>query len=57
LSGDLPGGTGTISATVPYSGGSLFFALRSQGTGGEWSPVSNNAFWPQKRLFLPHLLH
>jgi hypothetical protein len=56
MSGDLPGGTGTFTATIPYSSGSLFFALRYQDTGGEWSPVSNNAFWPQKRLYLPHLL-
>jgi hypothetical protein len=56
LSGDLTGGTDSYTTTIPYSGGSLFFALRSQGSGGDWSPVSNNAFWPQKRLFLPRLL-
>jgi hypothetical protein len=56
LSGDLPGGTGTFTATIPYSDGSLFFVLRYQVAGGERSPVSNNAFWPQRRLYLPQLL-
>jgi hypothetical protein len=56
LSGDLPGITSAFTTTIAYNGGTVFFALRSQGDGGEWSPVSNNAFWPQKRLFLPHLL-
>jgi hypothetical protein len=55
FSGDLPGGTGSYTSTIPYSS-SLFFALRSQATSGEWSAVSNNAFWPQSRLYLPHLL-
>jgi hypothetical protein len=56
LSNDLPGATSSFTTTIAYNGGTLFFALRSQGSGGEWSPVSNNAFWPQKRLFLPTLL-
>jgi hypothetical protein len=55
LSGDLAGATGAYTTTIAYGGDTVFFALRSQGSSGEWSLVSNNAFWPQISLFLPYL--
>jgi hypothetical protein len=49
----LPGGTETFTATVPYGGGTIYFALKSQNGEGDWSDVSNNAFWPSRAIFLP----
>lgn len=57
LSASLPGGslTGTTAVytgTLPYTGGLVYFALKSHNTGG-WSALSNNAFWPQIGVYLP----
>jgi hypothetical protein len=52
LGGSLPGATQQLSATVPYTGGKLYFALKSANAGGE-SPLSNLAFWPMNKLVLP----
>ena len=49
----LPGGTETFTATVPYGGDTIYFALKSQNGEGDWSDVSNNAFWPSQAIFLP----
>jgi hypothetical protein len=57
LPGDLSGATSAYTTTIAYGGDTVFFALRTRGSNGEWSPVSNNAFWPQIRIFLPQLIH
>jgi hypothetical protein len=52
LTGNLSGSTNIYTATVPYTDGMIYFAHKAQnGTG--WSPLSNNAFWPQKNVYLP----
>jgi hypothetical protein len=50
----LPGSAATHTASVPYGGGQIYFALKSQGAGGE-SGLSNNAFWPVWWVYLPLL--
>ncbi|HTP11232.1 MAG TPA: hypothetical protein VMP08_23415 [Anaerolineae bacterium] len=55
LIGNLSSTANIYTATVPYDGGTLYFALKTQnGTG--WSPLSNNAFWPQQLVYLPIIL-
>jgi hypothetical protein len=49
----LPGGAETFTALVPYTGGTLYFAHKSQNTEGEFSDVSNNAVWPSRDTYLP----
>jgi len=53
LTSALSGGATTCTATVPYAGGAIYFALRSQNQEGVWSALSNNAFWPRQDVFLP----
>lgn len=53
LTGNLPGAANAFTATVPYSGGTRYFALKSQGADGMFSALSNNAFWPHHDLYLP----
>ncbi|MBI5566010.1 MAG: DUF4091 domain-containing protein, partial [Chloroflexi bacterium] len=36
----------TYPAVMPYSSGTLYFALKSQAATGTWSGLSNTAFWP-----------
>jgi hypothetical protein len=38
---------------VPYGGGTLYFALKSQNAEGAYSILSNNAFWPHWDVYLP----
>jgi hypothetical protein len=55
LTSNLSGATNIFTATIPYDGGMIYFALKTQsGTG--WSPLSNNAFWPQQMVYLPIIL-
>jgi hypothetical protein len=55
LISNLSGAANIYTATVPYTGGTIYFALKTQnGTG--WSPLSNNAFWPQQSVYLPIIL-
>ena len=55
LTGTLSGATNIYTASVPYPGGTIYFAHKAQnGTG--WSPLSNNAFWPQELVYLPVIL-
>jgi hypothetical protein len=49
----LPGAQNVYPVVVPYTGGVLYFALKSQDGEGIWSPVSNNAFWPHHDIYLP----
>jgi len=55
LIGDLPGNTGIYTASVPYTGDVLYFALKTQNADGQWSSLSNNAFWPRWDVRLPVL--
>ena len=52
----LPGDTDTFTATVPYHDKTVYFALKSQNIEGEWSTLSNNAFWPHFYVYLPLLV-
>lgn len=56
LSDTLPGNTATYTSSVPYAGGVLYFALKTQNAAGAWSEISNIAFWPRRTLFLPLIL-
>jgi hypothetical protein len=51
-----PGSSERLTASVSYSGGTVYFALRSQNGAGGWSDLSNNAFWPGKDVTLPLVL-
>lgn len=44
---------GVYTGYVPYSSGTLYFALKSQNNAGEWSPISNNVYWPVNYVYLP----
>ncbi|MFN2273018.1 MAG: hypothetical protein ACK2US_19420 [Anaerolineae bacterium] len=55
LTDTLPGSAEVYTAVVPYSGGTIYFALRTQGAGG-LSNLSNNAFWPHLDVYLPLVL-
>jgi len=55
LPGSLAGGTDTYEAYVPYTGGTVYFALKTTGAGGE-SDLSNVAFWPGRVVYLPLVL-
>jgi hypothetical protein len=55
LSNSLPGGQATYQAVIPYTNGTVYFALKSQDAAGAWSPLSNNAFWPRRNVYLPLL--
>ncbi len=49
----LPGATERFTPTVSYISGTIYFALKSQNAAGNWSVLSNNAFWPHHDVFLP----
>jgi hypothetical protein len=53
LAGDLPGDKQSYTAALSLPGGITYFALKWQDLGGAWSPVSNNAFWPAREIYLP----
>jgi len=55
LSSNLSGTANIYTATVPYNSGTIYFALKTQNSAG-WSPLSNNAFWPQQPVYLPVIL-
>jgi hypothetical protein len=52
----VPGDAGRFTADVSYEGGTVFFALKMQNDAGDWSALSNNAFWPRTTLYLPLLV-
>ena len=52
LTNALSGSADTYLAVIPYSGGTVYFALKTKGVGGE-SALSNIAFWPFKNVYLP----
>jgi hypothetical protein len=51
----LPGSQDSYAVNLPYSGGSLYFALKTQNDAGAWTDPSNNAFWPRFDLHLPQV--
>ena len=53
LAEGLAGNTESLSASVPYSGDTLYFALRWENAEREWAAPSNNAFWPSRDVCLP----
>ncbi len=62
VAGGGPGSPGIYTATLPhaggtvYTGGTIYFALRTANAQGAQSALSNNAFWPARHLYLPTLL-
>ena len=54
LGAPFPAYKHVYAMSVPYAGGQLYFALKSANAGGE-SALSNLAFWPERRLYLPLL--
>ncbi|HSD84491.1 MAG TPA: hypothetical protein VLG46_11555, partial [Anaerolineae bacterium] len=48
-----PGATECFTPTIAYNSGTVYFALKSQSAAGNWSALSNNAFWPRRDVFLP----
>jgi hypothetical protein len=49
----LPGSADMLTAGLSYSGGVVYFALKSQVANGGWMALSNNAFWPHRDVYLP----
>ncbi len=49
----LPGSAEQLPVTVSYAGGVVYFALKTQNAQSAFSPLSNNAWWPYRDLFLP----
>jgi hypothetical protein len=56
LTDTLPGAADTFTATVPHDGSTVYFALKYQNAEGDWSDLSNNAFWPHLDVYLPMIL-
>ncbi|MBN2002709.1 MAG: PKD domain-containing protein [Anaerolineae bacterium] len=64
INDSLPGDAGGMTAilpytttlSLPYNGGTYYFALKSQNAAGEWLGLSNNAFWPSISVYLPVIL-
>ncbi len=48
-----PGSIKWLTTSVNYTGRTLYFALKSQNSMGDWSELSNNAFWPHSDVYLP----
>jgi hypothetical protein len=53
----LPGSASSLMAVVPYGGKTVYIALKSQNAGGDWSGLSNNAFWPNWDVLLPVIIN
>ncbi len=53
LAESLPGDQSIFTGSLPYAGGTDYFAIRVQNTQGEWAGVSNVVFWPSLNMNLP----
>lgn len=53
LTDSLSGSANTHAATIPYIGGTLYLALKTQNARGAWSALSNNTLWPRRDVYLP----
>lgn len=53
ITSTLPGSQSTYVAVVPSAPGTTYFALKTQDAPGDWSALSNTAFWPHRDVFLP----
>jgi thermitase len=53
LTSSLAGTAETYVAITPYTGDTVYFALKWQNADSDWSDVSNNALWPARQIFLP----
>jgi hypothetical protein len=51
-----PGGGEELTTAVPTTGGTVYFALKSQNGDGGWSGLSNNGFWPRTDVYMPAIL-
>lgn len=56
LSNTLPGTAYIYTESLPYTGGTRYFALKAKSQTDTWSALSNNAFWPHFDIFLPLVL-
>jgi hypothetical protein len=52
LFGSISGAANVYTGAVPYTNGSVYFALKSDNAAGS-SALSNNAFWPHLDVYLP----
>ncbi len=52
----LPSAVGEFTANVPYDQGTRYFALKSRDDKGAWLGLSNVAFWPSYKVYLPLIL-
>jgi hypothetical protein len=57
LTDSLLGDTGTYNTNIPIVNETVFVALKTQNDEGLWSTLSNNAFWPQQKNWLPLILN
>jgi hypothetical protein len=55
LDDTISGSEDTYTAILPYTDGTVYFGLKSINPQGEWSPLSNNAFWPILNGYLPNI--
>lgn len=55
LTDTLTGTASAYQAEVPDTVGTAYFALKYQNDEGEFAELSNNAFWPAWRVFMPIL--
>ncbi|MBL8096006.1 MAG: DUF4091 domain-containing protein [Anaerolineales bacterium] len=53
VGGTLPGGQSQLALSVPYPGGTLFFAHKTVSSQGAWSEPSNWVLWPALEVHLP----
>jgi hypothetical protein len=53
LAAGLPGSQSVYAASVPYSAGTVYFAVNTQNAESAWAGVTNNIFWPSFNVRLP----
>ncbi len=56
LTDTLTGTANLYTTTLPYNSRTVYSALKTQNAQGEYSALSNNAFWPHWDLYLPVVL-